>query len=122
MKFIEEELNTYLRKKIFYGKRLVYHHNYIGHEINESLQYYADDVFDREVYCRKQHLIKEPLENECIGYPCFAGLDQGRGHECAWEDITEIDYTIEHQERYKEYERVDIYWAKKDIELCFVVV
>ena len=30
-------------------KKLVYHHNMIGHEINESLEYYADDVFDREI-------------------------------------------------------------------------
>ena len=45
-------------------KKLVYHRNWIGHEINESLMYHADDVFDREIYCRKLHLITEPLVSE----------------------------------------------------------
>lgn len=87
--------------------QIVYHHNFIGHEINESLEYYADDVLDREVYCRKMHQVKEPLEKECMTCPYFAGLMQGHGHECAWEDCVEIEHTVQHEDRYKEYERVD---------------
>ena len=88
-------------------KRLVHHHNMIGHEINESLECYANDVFDREVYCRKEHVIKEPLEKDCMGCPFFAGVEQGNGHECAWEDVTDVEYVVKHEERYREYERVD---------------
>ncbi len=88
-------------------KQLVYHHNYIGHEINESLEYHADDVFDREVYCRKMHQVKEPLEKECMTCPYFAGVMQGHGHECGWEDCVEAEYVVRHEDRYKEYERVD---------------
>lgn len=88
-------------------RKMVYHHNYIGHEINESLMYYANDVFDREIYCRKKHNILEPLESDCELCPYFAGLEQGRGHECAWEDVVEEDYFIQHEDRYKEFERVD---------------
>lgn len=88
-------------------KRLIYHHNFIGHEINESLQYFAEDVFDREIYCRKLHQVKEPSEKDCMGCPYFAGLEQGYGHECAWEDVVEDECVIKHEERYKEYERVD---------------
>lgn len=88
-------------------KRVVYHHNLIGHEINESLEHFADDVFDREIYCRKKHQVLEPLEKDCIGCGYFVGVEQGHGHECAWEDVTEAEYTIFHEDRYKEYERVD---------------
>lgn len=88
-------------------KKMVYHHNLIGHEINESLQYFADDVFDREIYCRKKHQILEPLEQDCMACPYFAGMEQGHGHECAWEDVTEAEHVVTHNERYKEYERVD---------------
>lgn len=88
-------------------KKLVYHHNLIGHEINESLQHYKDDVTDREVYCRKKHQILEPLEQDCLRCPYFAGLEQGHGHECAWKDITGEEHVVDHVDRYKEYERVD---------------
>lgn len=88
-------------------KRLVYHHNLIGHEINESLAYFAADVFDREIYCRKKHQVLEPLKKDCDGCPYFAGFMQGHGHECAWEDVNEAEYTVSHEDRYKEYERVD---------------
>lgn len=89
-------------------KRLIYHHNLIGHEINESLQFYADEIMDREIYCRKLHAIMEPKEKDCEYCPFFAGLEQGHGHECAWEDIEEQnDLVIPHEERYREYERVD---------------
>lgn len=88
-------------------KKLVYHHNLIGHEINESLRYFRDDVFDREIYCRKKHQVCEPSEADCLNCTFFAGLEQGHGHECAWEDVTEEEHVIEHADRYKEYERVD---------------
>lgn len=87
-------------------KRMVYHHNLIGHEINESLEYYADDVLDREIYCRKRHVVTEPLKEDCMNCPCFAGVEQGHGIECAWEDIIE-ECIIKHEDRYREYERVD---------------
>lgn len=88
-------------------KRLVYHHNLIGHEINESLECYAEDVFDREIYCRKRHQVLEPLEKDCIGCPYYEGREQGYGHECVWEDVTDREHVIRHEDRYKEYERVD---------------
>ena len=88
-------------------KQLVYHHNYIGHEINESLEYHADGVLDREVYCRKMHQVTEPTEKECLTCPHCAGWMQGHGHECAWEDYTETEHTVQHEDRYREYERVD---------------
>lgn len=88
-------------------RKLVYHHNLIGHEINESLEYFADDVFDREIYCRKNHRVMEPLKKDCNGCPCFAGFEQGHGHECAWVDVPLDEHVVRHEDRYKEYERVD---------------
>ena len=88
-------------------KKLVCHRNWIGHEINESLMYHADDVFDRETYCRKLHLITEPLVSECRKCQCYEGVMQGKGHECVWEDVTEEHYDVPHKDRYQEYERVD---------------
>ena len=88
-------------------KKLVCHRNWIGHEINESLMYHADDVFDREIYCRKLHLITEPLISECCKCQCYEGAMQGKGHECVWEDVTEEQYDVPHKDRYQEYERVD---------------
>ena len=79
-------------------KKLVYHHNLIGHEINESLQHYKEDVFDREIYCRKKHQVLEPTEVDCLKCPYFAGLEQGHGHECAWEDVTEEEHVVEHMD------------------------
>ena len=32
---------------------------------------------------------------------------QGYGHECVWEDWTDSEYKVQHEDRYKEYERVD---------------
>jgi hypothetical protein len=87
--------------------QLIHHHNLIGHEINESLEHLADDPLDREVYCRRLHTVKEPLEVDCAICPCFAGLEQGHGHECAWEDIGTQDIIIQHKDRYREFERVD---------------
>ena len=78
-------------------KKEVYHHNLIGHEINESLEYYPDDVFDREIYCRKTHQVKEPLKEDCMGCLCFRGWEQGHGIECVWEDVVEeTEYIVQH--------------------------
>lgn len=97
-------------------KRLVYHHNLIGHEINESLQLFADDVLDREVYCKKLHVIKEPKIDDCKECPYYEGLEQGHGHECVWEDVTELHHVVQHEDRYKEYERVDKLMKKGFLE------
>ena len=59
------------------GKQLVYHLNYIGHEINESHEYYMQDVFDREIYCRKLHQVTEPSEKDCLTCPYCGGMDAG---------------------------------------------
>lgn len=89
-------------------KILVHHHNVIGHEINESLEYFSDDALDREIYCRKLHRITEPLQADCDGCPCFNGFMQGNGHECVWEDVEDNQHMdIHHNQRYSEYERVD---------------
>jgi len=88
-------------------KRLVRHHNLFGHEINESLEFYADDVLDREIYCRKEHFVLEPKESRCNKCPCFAGVEQGHGCECTWEDVEKVDFVVQHENRYREYERVD---------------
>lgn len=97
-------------------KKLVYHHNLIGHEINESLRYFKDDVFDREIYCRKKHQVCEPSEADCLNCTFFAGLEQGHGHECAWEDIAEEEHVVEHADRYTEYERVDRLMKQRILE------
>lgn len=88
-------------------KRLIRHHNLFGHEINESLEFFADDVLDREIYCRREHQIIEPVESNCLKCPCFAGVEQGHGCECAWMDVEDTDLVVQHMDRYREYERVD---------------
>lgn len=88
-------------------KKLINHHNLIGHDINESLENYANDIFDREVYCREFHAVKAPLQKDCRKCPYFAGYDQGHGFECEWEDVVKPGYVVQHEDRYKEYERVD---------------
>lgn len=88
-------------------KKIICHKNWIGHEINESLTYHADDPFDREVYCRKTHSIKEPTIKECSDCPYYGDLMQGHGHACIWEDVTDAVCDVKHEDRYKEYERVD---------------
>lgn len=87
--------------------KLVLHQNAIGHEINESLEKYGEK--DRQIYCRKLHKITEPNEEDCRNCPCMAGWMQGRGHECAWEDVSdtfeEVKY-IPHEDAQKELFRV----------------
>ena len=88
-------------------KKMICHHNLFGHEINDSLEFYADDVLDREIYCRRKHLIVEPVATECEKCPCFAGTAQGHGCMCTWLDIEHEDFDIRHENRYREYERID---------------
>ena len=95
---------------------VVYHHNLIGHEINESLLYYADHLFDREIYCHKAHTIKEPMKTDCENCSYFAGFAQGHGIICAWEDVEAEEYVIKHEDRYKEFERVDKFMKLKVID------
>lgn len=87
---------------------MISHHNLIGHEINISLSEYGDDPLDRTIYCRKLHQVTEPLKEECEKCICFAGLEQGHGFECRWADVVKEDYVVKHENRYGEYERVDI--------------
>ena len=89
------------------AKKLVYHQNEIGHEINESLEKYGSN--DREIYCRKLHKITEPNMEDCMNCKCMAGWMMGRGHECVWEDLvdtfTEV-VRIPHKDAQKEFLRV----------------
>lgn len=91
-------------------QEVVYHHNFIGHEINDSLEFYPDDEADREIYCRKRHEVCYPAPTDCGNCSCFSGWEQGHGIECAWSDVTENgeDITIYHKDRYQEMERVDM--------------
>ena len=88
-------------------KQLVFHHNLLGHEINESYEYFADDPFDRTIYCRKLHIVTEPKAKDCNNCPYLSGMEQGHGIECAWDDICSKDHVVRHEDRYTEYERVD---------------
>ena len=46
-------------------KKLIRHINFIGHEINQSIEDGYPES-DREVYCKKLHTIKEPDEADCM--------------------------------------------------------
>lgn len=91
----------------------VRHHNLIGREINESLDLYPEKSEDREIYCRMLHAIVEPQIKDCENCPFLSGLEQGNGIECTWPDECEEDHVVFHEDRFKEYERVD-----KMIERC----
>lgn len=91
----------------------VRHYNYIGRDINLSLDDYP--VSDREVYCKKRHEVCEPLWEDCKNCPHFGGWMQGQGHECVWEDVAPYtptvsgatpDYSVQHKDRHKELLRV----------------
>lgn len=69
--------------------REIVHHNFIGHEINESIANYGKS--DREIYCKKLHKITEPMAKDCDDCPYFEGFMQGYGHDCAWLDSAETD-------------------------------
>lgn len=95
---------------------IVYHHNLIEEEINESYARHPDvdgeEYVGRMIYCKKLHKLTEPLAVDCNACPYFAGFMQGHGHECAWEDVLEAPYVqgdemvIHWEDREKELQRV----------------
>lgn len=88
--------------------KIIKHHNLFGHEINESLEFYMDDPLDRTVYCRLLHAVIEPQKKYCLNCPCLSGLEQGSGIQCDWIDVLSNEHVVHHEDRYKEYERVDV--------------
>lgn len=90
-------------------KKLIRHINFIGHEINQSIEDGYPES-DREVFCKKLHTIKEPDEADCMNCPYFGGMGQGTAHECVWEEPVDISSElvmyIEHKDRQKEMMRV----------------
>ena len=85
----------------------VRHHNLIGREINESLELYPNMPEDREIYCRMLHAIVEPQIRNCENCPFLSGLEQGHGIECTWPDECEEDHVVRHEDRFKEFERIN---------------
>ena len=49
-----------------------------------------------EVFCKHQHKVIAPLLTSCSTCPYFAGVMQGHGHECTWEDVVpaELDEVV----------------------------
>ena len=88
----------------------VWHNNFIGHEINESLQLELP-TSDREVYCRKLNKITEPLKKDCDNCPYMGGWMMGNGHCCKWKDVPPEDggdeVYIPHDQRRQEMLRVN---------------
>ena len=72
----------------------VYHQNMIDHEINHSLEKNSESSKGREVFCKKNHKVMEPLEKDCSNCPYFAGWMQGYGHECVWEDVIDASQDV----------------------------
>ena len=71
--------------------KLVKHRNFIGHEINESLENYGDN--DRKIYCKKLHSIRKLSELPCESCKYFAGSMMGSGRVCVWNDW--VDYDVD---------------------------
>ena len=80
--------------------KMTRHHNLTG-------LIYTDNPPDRTIYCRKKHSVIEPTKKECENCACLSGLEQGNGIECSWLDIVGDEHVVQHEDRYKEYERVD---------------
>lgn len=107
----------------------VRHHNLIGREINESLELYLNMPEDREIYCRMLHAIVEPQIKDCENCPFLSGLEQGHGIECTWPDECEKDHVVRHEDRFKEFERVnkmiercqDMEYPLPGVEVCFAM-
>ena len=108
-----EDLLTMINSGGDFMLKPVRHHNLIGREINESLELYPDKPEDREIYCRMLHAIVEPQRKDCENCPFLSGIEQGNGIECTWPDECEEDHVVRHEDRFKEFERVD-----KMIEKC----
>lgn len=91
---------------------IVWHRNWIEDEINISLEKHPDTpngYIGRSVFCKKFHKITEPLAEDCNDCPYFAGLMQGWGHECAWEDVMD--------DKYIDGDTLDIPWESRHSEL-----
>ena len=91
---------------------MVWHRNWIEEEINESYNNHPDvpeGYIGRRVFCKRRHAITEPMESDCTDCPYFAGLMQGWGHECAWEDILDDGIT--------EGDTRDIPWPAREKEM-----
>ena len=70
--------------------KLVYHKNFIGHEINESVEH-GYPSSDREIFCKRLHKIIEPDSDTCNECPYLAGWMMGHGIECKWEDVIDVN-------------------------------
>lgn len=68
---------------------------------------YNDNPLERTIYCRKIHSVIEPTKKECENCACLSGLEQGNGIECSWLDVVGEEHVVQHEDRYKEYERVN---------------
>lgn len=83
--------------------KVVNHLNYIEYPAVNSTQ------SDMEVFCKRHHAVIAPTVSDCSKCPYFAGVMQGQGHECTWEDVVpaEVDEVIvNHSDRQKELLRV----------------
>ncbi len=81
-------------------KKMTIHHNLTG-------LIYSDNPSEKTVYCRKNHCVMEPAKKQCDNCVCLSGFEQGNGIECSWLDVVEKEHIVQHEDRYKEYERVD---------------
>ena len=81
-------------------KTMIKHHNLIDYT-------YSDNPSDRMIYCRKNHRVMEPTKKECQNCICLSGFEQGNGIECSWSDVVGEEHVVQHEDIYKEYERVD---------------
>ncbi len=101
-----------------YEKKKVLHLNFIGHEINESLQKYDDE--DREIYCRRHNKVWVPTEKACEKCGYLQTWMQGMGLGCEWEDYVPEDaepfVEVPHKNRRKEMLRVKTLIDKKKLE------
>ena len=88
--------------------KVVPHYNKIKRHINDSLRSHAPSS-EREVYCKRLHVVKEPDEEDCNNCPYFAGFMMGYGHNCYWKDVVPVEdeeVVINHEDVQKEFMRV----------------
>ena len=86
--------------------KVINHLNYIGEYPTPPQDTKPSDL---EVFCKRYHDIRAPLITDCGNCPHFAGIMQGYGHECIWEDVVpaEVDeWIVDHSDRQKEFLRV----------------
>lgn len=86
--------------------KVVNHLNYISYPIIFPQLATQGDM---EVFCKKRHAIIAPTLEDCDNCPYYAGMMQGYGHECIWEDIVPAEteeVSVDHSDRQKELMRV----------------